>query len=273
MTLNPIDTKKDKNQHFDTSISQSLSGLMKTQFEASITQFQKGGSTETSPLQKLMNFSSSKNLKFLPQNPSQLSQPMHKLDLARINALSAQKIKSVQQINESETDTKTADNKEWFPSSPVGSSDPEIQSIIQEASRKHGVPVALINAVIKQESNFNLKAQSHAGAQGLMQLMPATGKSYGCNNPFDARENIMAGTHFLSDLLAKYKGNVKLSLAGYNAGPGNVAKYGNTIPPFKETQNYVQKVSKYYETNLAAAEQSSQKFMAMVEKSSEQKQG
>lgn len=264
MTLNPIDNKKDKNQQYDTSISQSLNNLMKSQFEANITQFQKGEATQASPLHRLMNLGLSKNLNLLSPNMAQHTSPTHMLDLARINALSAQKPKAVQHPIEPQTDnqteTKSADDKEWFPTSPVSSSDAEIQSIVQEASSKHGVPVALINAVIKQESNFNSKAQSHAGAQGLMQLMPATGKSYGCNNPFDARENIMAGTHFLSDLLAKYKGDVKLSLAGYNAGPGNVAKYGNTIPPFRETQNYVQKVSKYYETNLTALEQSSNKF-------------
>ena len=93
-----------------------------------------------------------------------------------------------------------------------------------------------------------------------MQLMPATGKAYGCTDPFDARQNVMAGTRFLGDLLSMYKGDVELALAGYNAGPGNVAKYGGQVPPFKETQNYVVKVQEYYQSNMATMDRNGAKF-------------
>lgn len=119
-----------------------------------------------------------------------------------------------------------------------------LESYFQEASDKYGVPVALIKAVAKAESNFNANAVSSAGAQGVMQLMPATAQGLGVNDSFDARENIMGGTKYLSQMLTKYNGSVKLALAAYNAGSGNVDKYGG-VPPFTETQNYVKKIFGY----------------------------
>lgn len=147
----------------------------------------------------------------------------------------------------------------WKTPAAQDSSKP-FQDIVQTASREHGVPVALINAVIKQESACNPKAKSHAGAMGLMQLMPGTAKQYGCQDAYDPHQNVMAGTAFLKDLLQRFDGNIDLALAGYNAGPGNVKKYGNTIPPFRETIDYVKKVKKNYEANLGMIEDQGRKF-------------
>lgn len=116
-----------------------------------------------------------------------------------------------------------------------------LESIFQQASQRYGVPENLLKAVAKVESNFNADAVSRCGATGIMQLMPSTAKSLGVTDLKDPEQNIMGGAKELSQLLKRYNGDVKLTLAGYNAGIGNVAKYGG-VPPFAETQAYVKKV-------------------------------
>ena len=125
------------------------------------------------------------------------------------------------------------------------SGDPELDRIIFEVGEKQGVDPRFIHAVIWQESRYQTKALSHAGAQGLMQLIPATAERFGCDNPNDPVQNITAGTKYLSWLLKRFSGNVELALAGYNAGEGAVDKYDG-IPPYNETQNYVKIISKRY---------------------------
>lgn len=122
----------------------------------------------------------------------------------------------------------------------------EYQSFFWEASDTYGVDVALLEAVAKAESNFRADAVSSSGAIGIMQLMPFTAEELGINAPYDPRENIMGGAKLLASLLDKYDGDKELALAAYNAGSGNVDKYGG-IPPFQETQNYVPKVLGFYQ--------------------------
>lgn len=115
--------------------------------------------------------------------------------------------------------------------------------IIDDAGRAFALDPDLIHAVIQAESSFNPLAQSAVGAQGLMQLMPDVQVDYGVEDPFDPRQNIMAGAQHLKRLLDRHNGNIGLALASYNAGPGNVTRYRG-VPPFKQTRDYVRKVKK-----------------------------
>ncbi len=131
---------------------------------------------------------------------------------------------------------------------------PKINAVVEDAAREHGVDPLLVHAVIQVESAYNPYAISHAGAQGLMQLMPATARSLGVRNTFDVEENIRAGVRHLKELKETFKDD-RLALAAYNAGAGAVNKY-NWIPPYRETQEYVYKVGKKYgEARRAATAQ------------------
>jgi len=114
--------------------------------------------------------------------------------------------------------------------------------LIDEAAATYKIDPRMIKAVMQAESAFNAMAVSPVGAVGLMQLMPDVATELGVTDPMDPRQNIMAGSKYLKQLLDSHNGNVRLALASYNAGPGNVAKY-RAIPPFKETRNYVKKVT------------------------------
>ncbi|MCP5092571.1 MAG: lytic transglycosylase domain-containing protein [Gammaproteobacteria bacterium] len=119
-------------------------------------------------------------------------------------------------------------------------------SMIRAEAISAEVEPELLRAVIVVESGFDAKAVSSAGAQGLMQLMPATAKNYGVNDVFDPQQNIRGGARYLRDLIDRYDKNYELALAAYNAGEEAVRKYGNNIPPFAETQKYVPKVMNIY---------------------------
>ena len=109
-----------------------------------------------------------------------------------------------------------------------------LDDIFTTAANTYGIPVDLLKAVAKQESGFNANATSGVGAQGIMQLMPSTAASLGVTNPYDATQSIMGGAKYLKQQLDSFNGDTSLALAAYNAGPGNVRKYGG-IPPFSET--------------------------------------
>ncbi len=118
------------------------------------------------------------------------------------------------------------------------------EHLIQEAARTYELDAALIRAVMRVESSFNPIVVSPAGASGLMQLMPSVAERMGVRDPFDPRENIMAGARYLRELLDRHNGSIELTLASYNAGPAAVARYRNRIPPFKETRSYVRKITR-----------------------------
>lgn len=121
----------------------------------------------------------------------------------------------------------------------------QLDAIFDEAAAKYGVDAKFLKAIAKCESDFSTECTSRSGAMGIMQLMPQTAASLGVTNAYDPYQNIMGGARYISEKLAQYNGDKSLALAAYNAGSGNVAKYGG-IPPFKETQNYVAKVMAYY---------------------------
>ncbi len=122
----------------------------------------------------------------------------------------------------------------------------DLDDIFQRAADTYGVPVALLRAIGKAESGFNPDAVSSAGAQGVMQLMPATARGLGVTDSFDPEQNIMGGAKYIAQKLQDYHGDIELALAAYNAGSGNVKKYGG-VPPFKETKAYIQRVMGYME--------------------------
>lgn len=119
----------------------------------------------------------------------------------------------------------------------------QFDDLIELYAQTHGVSPDLVRAVIQAESNFNPRAVSSKGAMGLMQLMPATARELGVSDPFQPAENIRGGVTYLARLLTKYDQNVELALAAYNAGAGNVERYGNAVPPFRETRDYVKKIT------------------------------
>ncbi len=134
--------------------------------------------------------------------------------------------------------------EDQFPAPPSANADfgARYANLIHASAQKHGMDANLIAHVIAAESNFDPKAVSRKRALGLMQLLPETAARYAVSNIFDPAQNIEAGTHYLKDLLARYRGNLRLALAAYNAGPEIVDRYGG-VPPFPETQSYVRSIT------------------------------
>ena len=124
--------------------------------------------------------------------------------------------------------------------------DETVDSYILTSSKKYSIDPLLIYAQMHQESAFKQRARSHKGASGLMQLMPATARRFGVTNIYDPKQNIEAGVRYMRWLIDKFNGDVVLALAGYNAGEGAVMKYGWRIPPYRETQEYVRRITNRY---------------------------
>lgn len=160
-----------------------------------------------------------------------------------------------QPVSRPEIPTQLAELSETADSTPnkaavVGTQGTQwLETIIAKASNRYGVDGGLIKAVIKAESGFNPNAVSHAGAQGLMQLMPGTARALGVSDSFDPEQNVMAGTRFLRDLLKRYNGNLDSALAAYNWGPGNVDRKPEHLP--RETRDYLVRVKQLYNSYTA----------------------
>ena len=170
-------------------------------------------------------------------------------DFATVLADSTKAIENNQNTistNTAVSDTSPVSTGQTAASSASSYTSNELDSIFEEAANSYGVSSIILKSIAKAESGFNPSAVSYAGAVGIMQLMPSTAAALGVSNSYDARENIMGGAKYISQLLSNYQGNISLALAAYNAGSANVDKYGG-IPPFTETQNYVKKVLSYME--------------------------
>jgi soluble lytic murein transglycosylase-like protein len=140
----------------------------------------------------------------------------------------------------------SADGGIKAPKDMPSSGNDDIDQLILNACSKYGVDPKLVYYVIRQESNFKVSARSGKNAQGLMQMIPATAQRFGVENVNDPQQNIEGGVKYLRWLLKEFKGNIKLALAGYNAGEGAVKKCGNQVPEYKETKDYVEKITAGY---------------------------
>jgi soluble lytic murein transglycosylase-like protein len=156
----------------------------------------------------------------------------------------------VQNAQPSEVTNSTASALPMFGNRSLGefsTGDSVIDGYIEDSSALYNVDPLLIYAQMNQESSFKRKATSHKGASGLMQLMPDTAKRFGAKNIYNPKQNIKAGVKYMRWLLDRFGGDVRLALAGYNAGEGAVRKYGNKIPPYRETRSYVARIMAHYE--------------------------
>jgi soluble lytic murein transglycosylase-like protein len=149
-----------------------------------------------------------------------------------------------------------------------------LDSIFKKAASTYGIPEKILKAVAKTESDFQVTAVSKAGAMGIMQLMPATAKELGVSDPFNPEQNIMGGAKLLASNLKEFGGDLKLALAAYNAGPGNVKRCGGKIPPYAETKRFVNVIMQDYQKlkknpDPAIAKIKSQKKISLPERKTE----
>jgi soluble lytic murein transglycosylase-like protein len=143
--------------------------------------------------------------------------------------------------------TPTATAASFAPATESSAGSNQYDALIEAAAARNGVDPAVLHGLIQQESGFDPSSQSGAGAMGLTQLMPGTASSLGVSNPLDPAESIEGGARYLSQMMSRFGGNTTDALAAYNAGPGAVSQYGG-VPPYPETQSYVEKVMGYAES-------------------------
>jgi hypothetical protein len=165
--------------------------------------------------------------------------------------MARERIASIERVS----DTMTAPGEDWklhgWTSGSIS-----IDNLIRTNAARLAIDPYLVFLVIEQESHFNPRAVSPKGARGLMQLMPGTARRFGVSRPFDPSDNIRGGTQYLKQLLTMFNGRVDLALASYNAGEGRVLDYGNRVPPFKETRDYVKRISSRYRNHPVQSESS-----------------
>jgi soluble lytic murein transglycosylase-like protein len=155
----------------------------------------------------------------------------------------------IARIEREQPDAATSDSVAWKQHG-WSSGNASIDQLIRTNATRFQIDPYLVFLVIEQESHFRTRVVSPKGAQGLMQLMPGTARRFGVRRPFDPAENIRGGTQYLKQLLTMFNGRVDLALASYNAGEGRVLGYGNRVPPFKETRDYVKRISSRYRNHF-----------------------
>lgn len=213
-------------------------GINKQQQTALDTIYPNFNSNSPQSFESVLKASTKSNFGTLLRNPN-----MMKVNAAIVN--SPDNMDARAKLNQALAETAAAMGGAQAVQSTQKTSKSQVLNIVSKVSKKHGVDEKLVNALIKQESGFNAKAKSKAGAMGLMQLMPATAKSLGVADPYNPVQNVEGGVKYLKSMLDKYNGNVILALAAYNAGPGAVDKYDG-VPPYAETQNYVKNILANY---------------------------
>lgn len=194
--------------------------------------YPKNGKINSPSFEKVLQTTTKSNFGTLLLNP-------------QLKQVNASIIKENPQISLDKALQEAAALQSNIPSVNKTSTKSQVLNVVNQISKKYDVDAKLVQALIKQESGFNPKAKSKAGAMGLMQLMPSTAKNLGVQDPYNMVQNVEGGVKYLKSMLNKYNGNVILALAAYNAGPNAVDKYSG-VPPYKETQNYVRNILANY---------------------------
>ncbi len=216
------------------------------------------------------NFDTSRGVQIVKSTPAPNNTPSSKVKLVRKTGQQSMRMSEAVSI-------KDVNSAISFPQVRMGkgsglagftTGDSLIDSYVVDSSSRYGIDPLLIYSQMHQESSFQLKATSNKGARGLMQLMPATARRFGVSNIYDPQQNIDAGVRYMRWLLDTFEGDVSLALAGYNAGEGAVWKYGNSIPPYDETRNYVSRILNKYQTirNPNTAKGATRVTLAQVQK-------